>query len=115
MEETRFLLEEIKNMAAFVRDMEVGEIRIAILPKERHKSFNSSTSRENRKFKMKGIDKWVMYWSNSEQGRVAVRAMTIEESENIKNGITKTEDYEKDLPAGFFSPRLQWRKGSWYA
>lgn len=56
MEETRFLLEEIENMAAFVRDMEVGEIRIAILPKERHKSFNSSTSRENRKFKMKGIN-----------------------------------------------------------
>ena len=108
--------ENIENMAEWARNVSIGQLRIGYLPPESHDSFNSSTSRENGKFKAGGEDKWIKHWINKKQNRVAVYGMTRAEHEESEKKINNNNDeYDKILPQGFLDPTEEWEVGSWYA
>lgn len=115
MKEVRLLFEEIDNMAEWVRESEIGDMKIGYLPLGNPKSFNASTARENGKFRKSGNDKFAKHWVNAEQNRVAIRVMTFTEYKQAKRDKTKLEIYVKELPEGFSDPNEYWEVGAYYS
>lgn len=116
MEEYMYELESIHNMAEWLRSVEIGTLRIGCIKKKHYKSFNSTISRENRKYKKNGEDKWLWHKFNKKQQRVAVWAMTrTEHEESLKHISNNDEEYKKKVPEGFFDPEERWHRGSWHA
>lgn len=107
-------VESIPKMAQWARNTSAGQMKIGDLPGEHHDSFGSTISRENGKFKDNVVEIWIMYWTNSHQGRVAVRGLSPEEYEQLQNDFTKRKQYEKELPEGFHDKCQYWAVGSWH-
>lgn len=107
-------VELISKMAPWVRDTEVGQMRLGDLPKEHHDSFNSTIGRANGIFRINGEDKWIMHWTNPDQGRIAVRGLSSAEHKLLDNDFTRRAIYEKELPKGFHNKQEYWPVGSWH-
>lgn len=116
MEEFMYELEKINDMAKWVRSVEINTLKIGYIDPKHYNSFNSTISRENRKYRQNGEDKWLWHKFNKKQNRVAVWAMTrTEHEESLKQIDNNDEEYKKKVPEGFFAPEERWCEGSWHA
>lgn len=109
-----YQVENVPIMAQWARDIMAGQVKIGDLPGEHHDSFSSTVGRENGKFKDNIGEVWIMYWTNSVQGRVAIRGLSAEEYEELQNDFTKRKQYEKELPEGFHDESQYWPVGTWH-
>lgn len=107
-------LELIDEMASWIQEICVGQMRMGFLTCDHHKSFNSTIARLNRKFRNDGEDKWAKHWINTFQQRVAVLVMTLAEREEIKKDINKRNIHENKLPKKFRDKKEAWEVGTWH-
>lgn len=107
-------VERLGEIAGWLRGIEEGDLRMAYITKEHFKSFNSSITRQNAKYRKEGVDVWLMHRMNKKQNRVIVIAITARERQAMKSDIRLKHKYEKELPIGFFDKEDHWEIDTWH-
>lgn len=107
-------VERLGEIAEWLRSVEEGDLRMAYITEDHFKSFNSSNTRQNARYRKEGVDIWLMHRMNKAQNRVVVRAMTAGERKAMKSDIRLKKKYEKELPIGFFDKEDHWEIDTWH-